>query len=69
MERLSENLKGLRVAKKLTQEQAAEKLNVSAQTISRWECGITLPDVTKLPELAHFYDLLAREGITNIIKE
>ena len=55
MERLSENLKGLRVAKRLTQEQAAEKLNVSAQTISRWECGITLPDVTKLPELAHFY--------------
>lgn len=55
MEHLSENLKRLRVAKKLTQEQAAEKLNVSAQTISRWECGITLPDVTKLPELAHFY--------------
>ena len=54
MERLSENLKGLRVAKKLTQEQAAEALNVSAQTISRWECGITLPDVTKLPELAHY---------------
>ena len=55
MEYLSENLKRLRVAKKLTQEQAAEALNVSAQTISRWECGTTLPDVTKLPELAHFY--------------
>lgn len=41
MERLSENLKGLRVAKRLTQEQAAEKLNVSAQTISRWECGVS----------------------------
>ena len=68
MERLSENLKGLRVAKKLTQEQAAEKLNVSAQTISRWECGITLPDVTKLPELAHFYgvtidDLFAETAV------
>lgn len=68
MERLSENLKGLRVAKRLTQEQAAEKLNVSAQTISRWECGITLPDVTKLPELAHFYgvtidDLFAETAV------
>lgn len=68
MERLSENLKGLRVAKKLTQEQAAEALNVSAQTISRWECGITLPDVTKLPELAHFYgvtidDLFAETAV------
>ena len=68
MERLSENLKGMRVAKKLTQEQAAEALNVSAQTISRWECGITLPDVTKLPELAHFYgvtidDLFAETAV------
>ena len=68
MERLSENLKGLRVAKKLTQEQAAEALNVSAQTISRWECGTTLPDVTKLPELAHFYgvtidDLFAETAV------
>lgn len=68
MERLSENLKGLRVAKKLTQEQAAEALNVSAQTISRWECGTTLPDVTKLPELAHFYgvtidDLFAKTAV------
>ena len=68
MERLSENLKGLRVAKKLTQEQAAEALNVSAQTISRWECGITLPDVTKLPELALFYcvtidDLFAETAV------
>lgn len=55
MEYLSENLKRLRVAKKLTQEQAAEALHVSTQTVSRWECGTTLPDVTKLPELAHFY--------------
>lgn len=49
------NLKRLRVAKKLTQEQAAEKLGVSAQSISRWECGITLPDVTVLPEIARLY--------------
>ena len=68
MEHLSENLKRLRVAKKLTQEQAAEALNVSAQTISRWECGTTLPDVTKLPELAHFYcvtidDLFAETAV------
>lgn len=68
MEYLSENLKRLRVTKKLTQEQAAEALNVSAQTISRWECGITLPDVTKLPELAHFYgvtidDLFAETAV------
>ena len=36
------NLKRFRLSKKLTQEQAAERLGVSAQSISRWECGITL---------------------------
>lgn len=49
------NLKRLRLAKALTQEQAAEKLGVSAQSISRWECGTTLPDVTVLPEIARLY--------------
>ena len=49
------NLKRFRLSKKLTQEQAAEKLGVSAQSISRWECGTTLPDVTVLPEIARLY--------------
>ena len=49
------NLKRLRLAKNLTQEQAAEKLGVSAQSISRWECATTLPDVTVLPEIARLY--------------
>ena len=39
-----ENLKKFRLAKNLTQEQAAEQLCVNAQTVSRWECGTTLPD-------------------------
>ena len=50
-----QNLKRLRLGKKLTQEQAAEALGVSAQSISRWECGTTLPDVTALPEIARLY--------------
>lgn len=51
----SQNLKRLRLAKKLTQEQAAEALGVSAQSVSRWECGSTLPDVTMLPAIARLY--------------
>ena len=49
------NLKRFRLAKNLTQEQAAAKLGVSAQSISRWECGTTLPDVTVLPEIARLF--------------
>lgn len=53
----SDNLKKFRLAKGLTQEQVADKLNVNSQTISRWECGTTLPDVLTLPELAKLYEV------------
>ena len=51
----SKNLKRLRVAKSFTQEQAADALGVSTQTVSRWECNTTLPDVTILPKIAALY--------------
>ena len=54
----SENMKKFRLAKKYTQEDVAEKLNVTAQTVSRWECGTTLPDVLLLPEIAQFYGIM-----------
>ncbi len=64
----SKNLRRLRLAKNLTQEQAASALGVSAQSISRWECGTTLPDVTMLPAIAKLYcvtiDDLYRETAT-----
>lgn len=51
----SDNLKRFRQEKKLTQEQVAEALNVGSHTVSRWECGTTLPDVLMLPRLARLY--------------
>ncbi len=53
----SENLKQFRLRKNLTQEQAAQMLGVGPQTISRWECGNTLPDVLMLPEIARLYEV------------
>lgn len=52
---LSENFKKFRAARGLTQEQVAAVLHVNAQTVSRWECAATLPDVLMLPELARLY--------------
>ncbi len=52
-----QQLKALRTEKGLTQEQAAELLNVSKQSISRWENNMTYPDVTFLPTLAAFYGI------------
>ena len=51
----SKNLKRLRTEKNYTQEEAAQILGVTAQTVSRWECGTTLPDVMLLPEIAKLY--------------
>jgi len=56
-------LKLLRKEKGLTQEQLAEKFNVAARTISRWETGSNMPDLSILVELADFYDVDIREII------
>lgn len=57
-ETISKNLKKLRGEKHMTQEQVAEKLGVSAQSVSRWETGATFPDILLLPELAKLYGVL-----------
>ncbi|MBQ4564961.1 MAG: helix-turn-helix domain-containing protein [Oscillospiraceae bacterium] len=53
----SQNLRQLRLQKALTQEQLAKHLGVSAQSVSRWECGTTLPDVLLLPQIARLYGI------------
>ena len=50
-------LKELRKEKNLTQEELAEKLNVSGRTVSRWETGTNMPDISLLVELADFYNV------------
>ena len=54
---LAQNLRHLRLEKSLTQEQLANILGVSVQSVSRWECGNTLPDVMLLPEIARLYGI------------
>ena len=56
-------LKELRKAKGLTQEQLAEVLNVSNRTVSRWETGSNMPDISMLVEIAEFYDVSIPEII------
>lgn len=52
--RIGSFIKELRKEKGLTQEQLAEHLNVSGRTVSRWETGTNMPDISLLVELAEF---------------
>lgn len=54
-------LRELRTEKGLTQEQLAEHLNVAGRTVSRWENGNNMPDLSIVVELADFYDVDIRE--------
>ena len=56
-------LKELRKEKDITQEQLAEKINVSGRTVSRWETGSNMPDISLLAQLADFYDVSIPEII------
>lgn len=47
----------LRKANGMSQEQLAEKMNVSRQSISKWELGESLPDIDRLPELSKLFNV------------
>ena len=53
---LPENLKKYRILKDLTQEDVAEFLGITAQSVSKWERGESYPDITFLPALANIFE-------------
>ena len=53
---IGENIKNLRKRKDITQEELAEHLGISFQSISKWERGDGFPDITMLPDLADFFN-------------
>lgn len=57
MQQLNERLVALRKQAGFTQQQLADMLNVSNKTISQWETGRTLPDITMLVRLSEIYKI------------
>lgn len=68
---IGENIKLFRKAKDITQEQLAEMLNVSSQSVSRWELGICYPDMELLPMLAEIFEITVDKllGVDNIAEK
>jgi len=58
---IAENIKNLRRQKNVTQEELSEYLNISFQTISKWERGESLPDINMLIALANYFDVSTDE--------
>jgi transcriptional regulator with XRE-family HTH domain len=54
-------LKQLRNEKRITQEQLAEVLGVSGRTVSRWETGSNLPDLSILVQISEYYGVEIKE--------
>lgn len=58
---LGNQIKALRQGRGITQETLAEKLGVSAQAVSKWERGATVPDVQLLPDLSAYFGVTIDE--------
>lgn len=54
---LAKNLKKYRIAKNITQQALAEQLCVSPQSVSKWECGQAVPEISKLCALGEILDV------------
>ena len=63
--KFNEKLIKLRKASGLSQEELGDKLNVSRQTISKWELGETTPEMDKLEELSNLFEI----SIDELVKD
>ena len=66
---LGSKIFSLRKDAKISQEQLAEKLNVTRQTISNWELGQTTPDIIQANQIAKTFHISLDELMGNDIKE
>lgn len=68
---LNEKIKKMRLEHNWTQEQLAERLDVSAQAISRWETNSTFPDIEMIPDIASIFEISVDEllGVNDSINQ
>lgn len=66
---IGEKLYELRKGKNLSQEEVADRLNVTRQTISKWETNQSTPDFDKIKPICDLYEISADELLTGEKKE
>ncbi len=66
---IAENIKHFREEKKISQSELAEKLNVTRQAVSNWECGKTEPDIETLHKISDIFEITIEELIYGTKRE
>lgn len=64
-----DNLIQLRKLKRLTQEDIAEKLDVTRQAVAKWESGETMPDIEKSRQLAEIFEVSLDDLVNYVPQE
>ena len=64
-----DNLIQLRKLKRLTQEDIAEKLDVTRQVVAKWESGETVPDIEKSRQLAEIFEVSLDDLVNYVPQE
>lgn len=54
---IGDKIKMLRRKRKLTQSQLANELNVTAQAVSKWEKGLSYPDIETIIKISKLFDV------------
>lgn len=67
--KLADNLKQIRKKHNMSQEDLAEALGVSRQSVSKWESGISYPEMDKVLEICKMFNLNIDELLNQNIKE
>ena len=66
---LSDNLKRLRKENNLSQEELAEKLGVSRQSVSKWESNSAYPEMDKLIQISNMFNIGIDELLNKDVRE
>lgn len=68
MNTIGQNIASIRKKKGMTQEELAEKMGVTSQAVSKWECDISYPDIATVSVLARVLSVSSSEIIDGVQK-
>lgn len=66
MQNFGENLKRYRKESKISQDELASRMGITPQAVSKWECGLSYPDITLIIPLAELFGITADDLLRGV---